>query len=126
MRGLLGPQQNVPGNAQILIRGNPIGVARPGVHPRLSSKSSTKSGPVRFLHGTAGLCRAGSPLHSAAGGVLLLCCTAKIRPNVRFSPKATELPRGSEITRWAKKRHSLAGHLCALYPGLNAALRVAS
>ncbi len=29
-------------------------------------------------------------------------CTHKTRPNVRFSPKATELPRGSEMTRCAK------------------------
>ncbi|MGH9548076.1 MAG: hypothetical protein ACRD3W_01830, partial [Terriglobales bacterium] len=26
----------------------------------------------------------------------------EIRPHVRFSPKATELPRGSEMTRWAE------------------------
>ena len=25
--------------------------------------------------------------------------------NVRFAPKATELPRGSEMTLWAKLRH---------------------
>ena len=28
-------------------------------------------------------------------------CTHKIQPNVRISPKATELPRGSEMTLWA-------------------------
>jgi hypothetical protein len=40
-------------------------------------------------------------------------CTHKIRPNVRFSPKATELPRGSEMTRCARKRHgSMAGARC--------------
>ena len=27
-------------------------------------------------------------------------CTHKIQPNVRISPKATELPRGSEMTLW--------------------------
>jgi hypothetical protein len=30
--------------------------------------------------------------------------THKTRPNVPFSPKATELPRGSEMTRRATKR----------------------
>jgi hypothetical protein len=36
----------------------------------------------------------------------------KIRPNVRFSPKATELPRGSEKTRCARKRHGMVGARC--------------
>src|SRR5882762_2216729 len=33
-------------------------------------------------------------------------CTHKIRPNVRFDPKATELLRGREMTRSATRRHS--------------------
>ena len=34
--------------------------------------------------------------------VKLRPCTHKIQPNVRISPKATELPRGSEMTLWAQ------------------------
>ena len=30
--------------------------------------------------------------------------THKIQPNVRISPKATELPRGSEMTLWGQER----------------------
>jgi hypothetical protein len=35
-------------------------------------------------------------------GILVIrACTHEIQPNVRFGPKATELPRGSEMTRRA-------------------------
>jgi hypothetical protein len=33
--------------------------------------------------------------------------THETRPDVCFNPKTIELPRGSEMTRWARRRHSL-------------------
>ena len=48
-------------------------------------------------------------------------CTHKIQPNVRISPKATELPRGSEMTLWGQKPTSLKGRFATPAQSLPAA-----
>jgi hypothetical protein len=45
-------------------------------------------------------------MQNPQGDIKLAALLVKRRSiNVRFSPKATELPRGSEMTRWAISRH---------------------